>query len=161
MACILLRAGNFHDSLDHLMKKPCLRGIGRPIVDLFSFPARDNEPARFQRPQMVRDGGARHVHHRRNVDHARLTVTQQPENPHARRVAQLAEHIRDDLKFIGLLQFPAQRRKLRFFAVMVRQVQVFHGTSSVFARLEKLFAPLEGSLRGGLTSPDSCIILRP
>ena len=88
-------------------------------------------------------------------------MTQQPENPHARRVAQLAEHIRDDLKFVRLFQLPAQRRKLRFFAVMVRQVQVFHGMSSVFARLEKLFAPLEGSLRGGLTSLDSCIILQP
>ena len=107
MVRFLLRAGNLHDTLDHLMQKPCLRGVGSAVVDLLALAARDDQPACFQRAQMMRDGRAGHVHHCRDIDHARLAVAQQPENPHARRISQLAEYVRNCLKFFRLLQFPA------------------------------------------------------
>ena len=72
-----------------------------------------------------------------------------------RPIDQVNEFLMPDL----LIRFSQPHRGRREFADLAGAA--LSVLEIPFARLEKLFAPLEGSLRGGLTSPDSCIILRP
>ena len=73
-------AGNLYKPFDHVMEISGLLGIGRFIIDLFSFPAADNQPSRFQLLEVMGNRRAAHVHHSRKVYDAFLTVTQQPKN---------------------------------------------------------------------------------
>lgn len=75
-----------------------LLGIGRFIIDLFSFPAADNQPSRFQLLEVMGNRRAAHVHHSRKVYDAFLTVTQQPKNTDTAPIPQLFENISHGLK---------------------------------------------------------------
>ena len=77
-----------------------LFGIGGFIVDLFAFPAADDQPGRFQLPEMMGDRRAAHIRYSRKIDNALLAVTQQPKNTEPASVTQLLEKISHGLKVL-------------------------------------------------------------
>ena len=80
------------------MEISCLLGIGRFIIDLFSFPAADDQPSRFQLLEVMRNRRATHVHHSRKIDDAFFTMTQQPKNTDTASISKLFENISHSLK---------------------------------------------------------------
>ena len=87
----LPRARDFEHLLNHLVKKLRLDRVGGAVIDLFALSAGDNQPRRAQRPQMVRQRGRGHLHALGKLNNAFLTVAENKEQTHARRIAQILE----------------------------------------------------------------------
>ena len=96
-----------------------LFGIGGFIVDLFSFPAADDQPGRFQLPEMMGDRRAAHIRYSRKIDNALLAVTQQPKNTEPASVTQLLEKDQPQFEsFPGWACAPGSaRRSVRGYGV--------------------------------------------
>ena len=79
------------------------------------------------------DSGSTHADSSRDIKYAFLTVTQQPEDPHARGVAHLLEDIRDDLKIVRLCELRPDLVDIMvlFLAVMMRQQVRMHTPASI------------------------------
>ena len=73
-------------------------GIDRFMIDLFSFPAADDQPSRFQLLEVMENRRATHVHHSRKIDDAFFTMTQQPKNTDTASIPKLFENISHSLK---------------------------------------------------------------
>ena len=85
---LLPGAGDLHRPLDDLVQQSRHLRVRRPVIDLLADPAADHQAAVLQLPQMVGGGGTAHAYQRRQIHHALLAVTQQPENPHPVGVGQ-------------------------------------------------------------------------
>ena len=143
-SCDALRSTLFSGLYDLMQQLP-LHGVGRAVIDLLAVTPALKKPVLGERAQMVRYGGAGHVHHGRDVHHALLTVAQQPENADTVGVPQLAENIRDILKMRPVSeQLLHGRRVVLFLPVVVRQAGMFHLFSS-FSPVRKWFSPLWAS----------------
>ena len=55
---LLLRAGDFHNLLNHVVEQLALLGVSGFIVDLFSDSPADNQTTVFQRAQVMGHGRA-------------------------------------------------------------------------------------------------------
>ena len=88
------------------MQQTDLPGVGGAVIDLLAVAAADQQTALRQRAQMVRDGRAGHLQHRRQIDDAFLLVAEQPEDAHARRVAELLEDLGDRAEARRVHQLP-------------------------------------------------------
>ena len=67
-------AGQVHQILDHLMEEVRLAGVRCTVEHLLAAAARDDQTGLAQLSQVMRDRGAAHLHHRRDVQHAFLPV---------------------------------------------------------------------------------------
>ena len=103
IASVPVRMGT--GDLQHLLNEPVeyrgLHIVCGLVIDLLTFPAADNQVSAAQLAQMVGDGGAAHIHHGRQIDHALLAVAKNPEQLDPAAVTQLAQQFRDLLKIIA------------------------------------------------------------
>lgn len=109
--------GDRQQILDHGVQGPghgCLRSF---IINLFSFPATDDQLCLLQLPQMVGHRGTGHLHHGRQIDDAFLTMAQDPEDPDAGTVTKLMKELRRRLKCTDLGNM--LKNALRFVVVLV------------------------------------------
>ena len=125
----LFRTGDLHRLLNDLVQQLSLHGVGRAVIDLLSVAAALKKPALGERAQMVRYGRAGHVEYGGNVDDALLPVAEQPENAHARRVAERAEQLRCGGKPGVVGKNAAYLLFVPVRAVAVRQGMIRHGGS--------------------------------
>ena len=114
--------------LNGLMKRLAFRGVGSLVVDLFPLPTADDQPAGPQLVQVVGHGGAGHIHQRRQIDDALLSVAQQPENFQPVRVVQLLKQVRRPFK--GLHRRHFFFVMLKYSPMIVGQTTVGHGVLS-------------------------------
>ena len=84
--------------LHHIMKQTGAVGISGGIVDFLSIPAADNKACTFKLLQMVRNSGAAHFYHGRNVDNTFFAMAKQPEYAKTASISQLFEAICQCLK---------------------------------------------------------------
>ena len=125
----LFRAGDLHHLLYDLMQQLPLHGVGRTVIDLLAVTPAFEKPVLGERAQMVRYGGAGHVEHRGNVDDALLPVAEQPENAHARRIAERAEQLRHGGKARVVGKDAANLLLVLVRAVVVGERKLRHGDS--------------------------------
>ena len=124
-----LRTRDLHHLLHDLVQHPDLRRISGLVIDLLAVAAADEQSALRQRAEMVRHGGAGHLEQRRQIDDALLPVAQQPEDAHARRVAELLEDLRNCRKMRHIHQLAGQIFNVAALAVVVRQRESCHMVS--------------------------------
>ena len=93
---------------------------------------------------MVRHGRAGHLQHGGQIDDAGLLMAEQPENAHARRVAELLEYLGSSRKMRHLHDLLMQACRLRRRSVVVGKLKFCHSLSP-FSVLEIPFARLEAS----------------
>ena len=153
----LFRAGDLHHLLYDLMQQLPLHGVGRAVIDLLAVTPALEKPVLGERAQMVRYGGAGHVEHRGNVDDALLPVAEQPENAHARRIAERAEQLRHGGKARVVGKDAAHLLLVLVRAVVVGERKLRHGDSP-FRKFQ--FARLEAERPNGLFFRNKASILR-
>ena len=118
----LFRAGDLHHLLYDLMQQLPLHGVGRAVIDLLAVTPALEKPILGERAQMVRYGGG-------NVDDALLPVAEQPENAHARRIAERAEQLRHGGKARVVGKDAANLLLVLVRAVVVGERKLRHGDS--------------------------------
>ena len=138
------RTGDLHDALDDLVQQTALLRVCRAVVDLLAVAAADEQAALRQGAQMVRHGRAGHLQHGGQIDDACLLMAEQPENAHARRVAELLEHLGCSRKMRHLHDLLMQACRLRRRSVVVWKLKFCHSLSP-FSVLEIPFARSETS----------------
>ena len=77
-----------HHLLDHVVQQRRRLRICSPVIDLFAFPAADDQPSGTQQLQMVGHGRTAHLHHRSDIEDTLFAMAQQPEDTAADGVAQ-------------------------------------------------------------------------
>ncbi len=82
-----LQARQVHHFFNHPMHGSDKLRIGGSIEDFFPHSTRSYKSGNLQKPQMVRYGGAAHLHDGSNVEHALFGMAQQQKNPTAGRIA--------------------------------------------------------------------------
>lgn len=78
---------------------------------------------------MVRHSRAGHLQHGGQIDDAGLLMAEQPENAHARRVAELLEHLGSSRKMRHLHDLLMQACRLRRRSVVVGKLKFCHSLS--------------------------------
>ena len=101
-------------------------GVGGLVIYLFARASVDDEPGISQLTQMMRHRGTGHIEQCGYVCHAFLAVAEKPEYANARRVAQLFEDLRRAFEVFDSLELRGYVFKVVIFAVIVRQIKLFH-----------------------------------
>ena len=150
---VLLRAGDLHRALDHLVQEPTLFGRRGPVEDLPPGAAADDQAALLELPQVVGDGGGARAGHGPEVERALLTVAQQPEDPQPVAVRELLEQRRDDLEIGRAVEVALQHVGLGTVLVMVGELLRHGGHILSLAPFGRTFRPFG---RGRAGAVDFC-----
>ena len=75
-------------------------GIGDGVDHALPRPARADQPRLLQKPELMRDRGARHLKHGGKLGNTKSVTAESAEDPDARRVAAQLKKLRSDFDLV-------------------------------------------------------------